>query len=132
MILTTLALGGALLGATTIAGLLLLYQIRGTTNSENSAKAIFGADSGAEWVLFDFYCSQAALGTRCPGVPPGNYPTSSFSNGVITVMSCYDAANATTTCSSTSTAKTAIARGTALDSSRAFYVDLSSGTSTLP
>ncbi len=57
MILTVLALGGTILGATTIAGLLMLYQIRQTADLANSAKAIFAADAGIEWALYDFTCN---------------------------------------------------------------------------
>ena len=48
MILTVLALGGAVLGATTVAGLLMLYQLRQTSDMANSARAIFAADAGTE------------------------------------------------------------------------------------
>lgn len=48
MLLTVLILSGTVIGATAIAGLLMRYQIRQTTNVVNSAKAIFAADSGLE------------------------------------------------------------------------------------
>lgn len=48
MLLTVIALGGTLLGATTIAGLLMLYQIRQSTDLKDSTKAIFAADAGLE------------------------------------------------------------------------------------
>ena len=51
MIIAILSLGGAILGATTLAGFLLLYNIRATTNSVNSAKAIFAADAGLNWAF---------------------------------------------------------------------------------
>jgi hypothetical protein len=53
MLIAVLSLGGAILGATTVAGLLTLYQIRATTDTANSAKAIFAADTGTEWALFN-------------------------------------------------------------------------------
>ena len=46
MLLAVLTLGATMLGATTIAGLLMVYQIRQTTDFENSAKAVFAADAG--------------------------------------------------------------------------------------
>jgi hypothetical protein len=55
MLIAILTLGGAILGATSLAGLLLLYQIRATTDSANSAKAIFAADSGVNWALYSFF-----------------------------------------------------------------------------
>jgi hypothetical protein len=48
MLLTVLALGGTLLGATTIAGLLMIYQIRQNSDIRDSTKAIFAADAGIE------------------------------------------------------------------------------------
>ena len=59
MVLTVLALGGAILSATTIAGLLMLYQIRQTSDFANSARAIFAADAGIEWGLYNFLCTDA-------------------------------------------------------------------------
>jgi hypothetical protein len=58
MVLTVLSLGGTLLGVTAIAGLLMLFQIRQATDLGNSAKAIFAADTGIEWALFDFDCHK--------------------------------------------------------------------------
>jgi hypothetical protein len=127
MILATLALGGALLGATAIAGVLMLYQLRATTDTENSAKAIFASDGGVEWALFNFYCSQTTP-PRC-AVPPA-YPSSTFTNGATVDVVCYDDTNTPTPCYSTSTAATAISRGTSLDAQRTF--DLTFSTGTLP
>lgn len=55
MLLTVLALSGTILGATTIAGLLMLYQIRQSTDASNSTKAIYAADAGIEWELYRFF-----------------------------------------------------------------------------
>lgn len=85
MILTVLALGGTLLGATTVAGLLTLYQIRNSKNISNSAKAIFAADAGVEWGLFNFVCANA--GSQSPCVPIAELPE--FSNGSEVEVSCY-------------------------------------------
>jgi len=49
MLLTVLALGGTILGATTIAGVLMIYQIRQATDLQQSNKAIFAADAAIEW-----------------------------------------------------------------------------------
>ncbi len=48
MLMTTLILSGAILGATTFAGLLVLFQLRQTSDVAASTKAIFAADSGIE------------------------------------------------------------------------------------
>lgn len=52
MLLTVLLVSGAILGATAIAGVLMLNQIRQSTNVTNSLQAIFAADSGLEWELY--------------------------------------------------------------------------------
>lgn len=71
MLLTTLVLSGTLLAATTLAGLLMVYQIRQSSNANQSAEAIFAADAGIEYELYRFYvgqenssaCNEAAPGT---------------------------------------------------------------------
>ncbi|MFH0890680.1 MAG: hypothetical protein V1856_01465 [Candidatus Liptonbacteria bacterium] len=55
MIMTVLALGGTMLGATTIAGLLMVYQIRQSTDMSSSVKAIYAADAGIEWQLHNYF-----------------------------------------------------------------------------
>lgn len=55
MILAALALGGALLSISSIAGLLMVYQLRQTTDLENSTRAIMAADSGMEWGLYQYF-----------------------------------------------------------------------------
>ena len=52
MLITILTLSGILLGATTIAGLLMTYQIRQATDITNSTKAIMAADAGIELELY--------------------------------------------------------------------------------
>lgn len=52
MLLTVLIVSGTILGATTIAGLLMLYQIRQATNFGQSLQALFAADAGLEWQLY--------------------------------------------------------------------------------
>ena len=46
--MSVMMLGGILLSATAIAGLLMKYQIRQTNDAANSAKALFAADAGLE------------------------------------------------------------------------------------
>lgn len=52
MLLAVLLISGTILGATTIAGLLMLYQLRQATNVGYSLQALFAADSGLEWKLY--------------------------------------------------------------------------------
>jgi hypothetical protein len=68
MILTVLMLGGTIVGATTIAGLLMLFQIRQTADIANSTKAFYAADSGIEWASYQMFKRQADDGTsELPG-----------------------------------------------------------------
>jgi len=125
MLISVLALGGAMLTATTIAGILTLYQLRASTNSVNSSKAIFAADTGIEWGLFDYFCS--VHGQTCP---TGSGPT--LANGSKVTVTCYDATFATTTCGNTTTVAYALARGAMLSTDRAFYLEMNSATGSTP
>jgi hypothetical protein len=130
MLIAVLALGGAILGATTVAGLLTLYQIRATTDTANSAKAIFAADTGTEWALFNYYC--AVNPAQCPDGP---IATTTFpGSGARAIVSCYDNYGATgdaVLCNDTSTV-VAISSGIANGSERAFFIGLSGATTTYP
>ena len=55
MLVTVMALSGMILGATTIAGLLMIYQLRQSTDLVNSTKAIYAADAGIEYELYRIY-----------------------------------------------------------------------------
>jgi hypothetical protein len=78
MMLTVIAIGGTLLGATTVAGLLVIYQLRQSSDAANSAKAIFAADAGIEWGLYRFFKPELAGGS----VPE-------FSNGASVTLTCF-------------------------------------------
>jgi hypothetical protein len=79
MILTAIALGGSILGATTIAGLLVVYQIRQASDFSASGRAIYAADAGIEWALYKFFVGSAA--------PPA------FVNSAGVRVTCLDAGN---------------------------------------
>ena len=83
MVLTVVTLGGALLGATTIAGLLMLYQIRQGADVNQSARAVFAADTGIEWGLYNLLCQTDPSKTPCP-IP--ELPT--FRNGASVEVKC--------------------------------------------
>ncbi|MEK7193241.1 MAG: hypothetical protein AAB652_00425 [Patescibacteria group bacterium] len=124
MILTVLALGGAILGATAIAGLLMVYQIRQSTDLGNSAKAIFAADTGSEWGLFQFSCVNDPTKV-CDAYGSTTIP---FANGATVKVLCYDdAENELPDCVNADpvnpTVKTIKAVGSAGRSSRAFFLD---------
>ena len=109
MILTILALGGTLLGATTVAGLLTLYQIRNSTDLTNSAKAIFAADAGIEWGL---YCAARQPANPCPA-------DDGFGNGASVAVTCADRSANAVDCADQNVA-TLKSIGSAGQSSRAF------------
>lgn len=92
MILTTLVIGGTILGATTIGGLLVLYQIRQSTDLANSAKAVFAADTGVEWGLYEYYKK------RPPAPSPHPRPATPLSNGASFTTICRDSAGSTVSC----------------------------------
>ncbi len=98
LLVSVIMMGGALLGAAAIAGLLMLYQIRQSNNVEDSTKALFAADAGVEWQT---YCTFVTGSDLCPSAP-------TFTNG----------AGFTTEVNSTSSAIYISAEGTAGDSIR--------------
>lgn len=85
MILTVLMLGATMLGATTIAGLLMLYQVRQASDIINSTKAVYAADAGVDAALYQFFKQQT-------GVTP------QFTNGAaLHYLGCVDTLQDTTT-----------------------------------
>jgi hypothetical protein len=91
LLTTVLTLGGTILGATTIAGLLLVYQIRQATDLANSGKAIYAADTGVEWGLYQFF--------------RGGLAQQGLSNGAsITSVTCLNAGGSTVDCTDPTTA----------------------------
>lgn len=52
MLLTVMLLSGTVLGATSIAGLLTVYQLRQSSNAADSMRALYAADTGVEWELY--------------------------------------------------------------------------------
>lgn len=64
MVLTTVMLGGLMLVATSIAGLLMFYQLKQANDAASSGGAIFAADAGLEAGLDCYYHS-----TEVPVMP---------------------------------------------------------------
>lgn len=92
MLLSVLTLGMIMLGATAIAGLLTVYQIRMSSNVTDSAKAIFAADAGLDWGIYQF--------TR----PTSSDQAPVFSNGASFTATCYDSSlNQLDSCANSST-----------------------------
>ena len=53
MLLTVILLSGVVLASTSLAGLLILYQLRQATDAKDSMRAIFAADAGLEWAFYN-------------------------------------------------------------------------------
>lgn len=120
MLIAVLTLGGAILGATALAGLLTLYQVRSTTDSENSAKAIFAADSGLNWSLYSYF-------------NPPEVATNTLSNGATYFVVCTDPDDDTViACDKAPSSTVVLAEGISNGSRRAFASNLTDATSTLP
>lgn len=66
MILTVVLISGAILSATAISALLVLYQLRQVSDVKSSTQAIFAADAGIECVLFKTV-SEATDYENCTG-----------------------------------------------------------------
>lgn len=80
MLLSVVILGGALLSAASVAGLLLIYQIRNANDAVSSAKALFAADTGIEQLSLCYFKGCLPYSTD-----PGNLPpVVIFSDGSVT------------------------------------------------
>jgi hypothetical protein len=131
MLIAILTLGGAILGATSIAGLLLLYQIRSTTDTENSAKAIFAADSGVNWALYAYFNSPEGNAPAQPTLAGGvTQNTTCYAADGTVLGACDDYDNAQAT--PPATTSYAIAEGLSNGARRAFWVGLATATGTVP
>jgi hypothetical protein len=112
MLLTVMALGGTILGATTIAGLLTVYQIRQTNDMANSAKALSAADTGIEWGLYQFF------------KPEGTATAPEFSNGALSPRAeCRDVVDVVVPCTDPSVASIRSV-GRAANATRALQLSL--------
>lgn len=80
MIVSVVLIGGILLSASAVAGLLVVYQIRQSNDMVNSAKAFFAADTGIEAVSMCYFkgCDDPATPVVEDATMP---PQILFSNG---------------------------------------------------
>ena len=102
MLIIAMFMSVAVVVATAIVGFLTLNQIRQSSSSANSAKAIFAADAGLEWGLCaivypDYTTRQDPIGdmcrdqqpyhdsTKCPVMNPGGLIFSVAPQNVIDV-----------------------------------------------
>ncbi|MBU6141931.1 hypothetical protein KGO95_02310 [Patescibacteria group bacterium] len=94
MLITVLALSGTLLGATAIAGYLMLNQVRQTTDTVNSTKAVFAADAGIEWRLYKFFKVDGEVCQDCPA--GGACPAPALTNNATFTTTCTSSTASTT------------------------------------
>ena len=79
MLLSVLLISSAVLGAATIAGILVLFQLRQTADAETSAQAVFAADAGIERVLYEkyrnpgFVCSDGLIISSIESLPEDKF-----------------------------------------------------------
>ncbi|MBU2101677.1 hypothetical protein KKH05_03095 [Patescibacteria group bacterium] len=60
MILSVLLISSAVLAASSLAGSLVLFQLKRTAGAEDSARAIFAADAGMEHALYTRFVTPGA------------------------------------------------------------------------
>lgn len=90
IILTILIIGGTLLSASSLAGLLMLYQIRQATDLGNSGKAIMAADSGVEWAMYErFNPGQSGFFKKEKDQSGNEVWKASLSNGSEAEVKCF-------------------------------------------
>lgn len=87
MLMTIMVLGGTILGAITIGGMILVFQLRQTGDLQNSARAVFAADAAIEWGLYQKYHPTEAKTLFGPQFANAN---TKFE------VKCFDAATSTT------------------------------------
>ncbi|MFB6212306.1 MAG: hypothetical protein ABEI53_00600 [Candidatus Magasanikbacteria bacterium] len=89
MMMTVIVLGGVMIGASVVGGLLLRYQIRSVSNSLSSAKSVFAADTGIEAMAWCNFKSADCSAFEPSSVPEEGCPspTGSFSDSSV----CFEA-----------------------------------------
>lgn len=66
MLMSVIMMGGVLISASAIAGLLMVYQIRQAVDAASSAKAFFAADAGIEGSTFCIFKKSETSGCIDP------------------------------------------------------------------
>ena len=74
MLLSIMILGGVMLSASVIAGVLLWYQVRQVNDAVSSAKAIFAADAGIEFISWCIFKSGCEIPNPFDNIPPHSCP----------------------------------------------------------
>ena len=112
MILSIITLGAIMFGATAVSGFLVIYQLRTSSDAADSAKAIFAADAGIEWGIYQF------------SKPASAAPAPVFSNRASFVLACYDSSSSQVPCTASSSVSVIRSSGRSGMSHRAFELGL--------
>ncbi len=79
MLLSIMILGGVMLSASVIAGVLLWYQVRQVNDAVSSAKAIFAADAGIEFISWCIFKPGCEIPNPFESIPPHSCPDNPLS-----------------------------------------------------
>ena len=103
MVLTSIIIGGLVLSASVIAGLLMFFQLRQSNDAVTSGMAIAAADAGVEDALYYYYYGITTIGNFPLSTTPIGPRTGALSNNAtysaslwcveadkITAVSCRD------------------------------------------
>lgn len=82
MLLTAMLVSAIVIAATSLAGLLTLYQLRQVTDVKGSGAAIFAADAGVECLAYDRFASGTAECSRGVLNNGASFVTTSTAPGV--------------------------------------------------
>lgn len=84
MLLTVVMTGGILFLVTSVAGILMFYQLQAMTDIGNSAAALFAADAALEQAVYIYFTSSTFVydsSIPCFATPPCIGPSLQLSNG---------------------------------------------------
>jgi hypothetical protein len=81
IIMVVIMIGGLLFMATTVAGLLMFYQIQESTSFGESTQAIYGADAGLEKAVYYYYYKYDGSDNCYPKPCNVEYASMSLPNG---------------------------------------------------
>jgi hypothetical protein len=81
MLITSFVISVTMIAVISISGILTLFQIQQIENYTNSAKAIFAADTGIEWIFYNAF--NPGEGPDCLAIDKCDLPKDQlpFSNG---------------------------------------------------
>lgn len=74
MMIVVMVLSGVIIGSVAISGIMTARQTRQTADAGSSAKAVYAADAGLEWRIYnfigDYYNCSCPVDKTCDELPP--------------------------------------------------------------